>query len=102
MEGWRPLEHERVDRGGQDTGSVVTTPLTHLAVVQFPTSQLSPFFLGGDSSVQSKRVVAEVAVDVCGVVVETVPLVVGTVVETGVEQFWETTSTIQLALQCAI
>lgn len=58
------MEQERVDCGGQDTGSVWTTPLTHLALVQFPTSQLSPFFLGGDSSVQSKRVVAAVAVDV--------------------------------------
>lgn len=97
------MEQDRVNRGGQETGSVLTTPLRHVAVVQFPTSQLSPFFLGGDSSVQSRRVVAAVALDVYGAVVETVPLgVVGTVVGMGVEQSWETTSTIQLALQCAI
>lgn len=97
------MEQDRVDRGGQETGSNLTTPLRHWAVVQFPTSQLSPFFLGGDSSVQSRRVVAAVALDVYGAVVETVPLgVVGTVVGMGVEQSWVTTSTIQLALQCAI
>lgn len=74
--------------GGQETGSVMTTPLTHVAVVQFPAAQLSPCFLGGITSVQSRRVVAETAVDVCGEVVETVPLgVVGTIGGIGVEQF---------------
>lgn len=97
------MAQERVDCGGQETGSVVTTPLRHVAVVQFPTSQLSPCFLGGISSMQSRKVVAADEVDGYGAVVETVPLgVVGTAVGLGVEQSWETTSTIQLALQCAI
>lgn len=72
----------------------MTTPLMHVAVVQFPAFQLSPCFLGGITSVQSSGVVAEVAVDLYGDV--------GTVGGIGVEQFWEVKSIIQLELQRAM